>query len=176
MNHYGRKRKEIIGDGNCLFRSFSFILFNTEDKHPYLRQAIVEVITLNEDCFKSYCLPNTVLEHAKKMKNNYVWGTQAEIFALSVLVFRPIFVATVKRDLTYYWANHMCSHSSQFKFTPLKDLHENLEKLSHLEICNVGGVHYDVALTKDGQFPTTPPFNEDRSTSVDNPVIIIMHS
>ena len=43
-------------------------------------------------------------------------------------------------------------------------------KLSHLEICNVGGVHYDVALTKDGQFPTTPPFNG--STSVDNPVII----
>ena len=57
-------------------------------------------------------------------------------------------------------------------FTSLSQYTENLEKLSHLEICNVGGVHYDVALTKDGQFPTTPPFNEDRSTSVDNPVII----
>ena len=45
---------------------------------------------------------------------------------------------------------HMCSHCSEFKFTPLKDLLENLKKLSHLEICNVGGVHYDVILTKDG--------------------------
>ena len=117
-------------------------------------------------------MPNSVSEHAEKMKNNYVWGTQAEIFAISVLVFRPVFVATVKRDLTYYWAKQMCSHSSEFKFTPLEDLHENLEKLSHLEIFNVGGVHYDVSLTKDGQLPRSTPYNEDWSTSAGIPVVI----
>ena len=61
-------------DGNCLFRSFSFILHNTKEKH-YLRQAIVEAIVLNGECFKPYCLPDTVTEHAEKMKSNYVWGT-----------------------------------------------------------------------------------------------------
>ena len=43
------------------------------------------------------------------------------------------------------------------------------------EICNVGGVHYDVSLTKDGQLPRTPPFKEDRSTSAGNPVVISAH-
>ena len=52
LNHYRRKRKEVIGDGNCLFRCFSYILFNSEDKHPYLRQEIVEVIKImrNASC------------------------------------------------------------------------------------------------------------------------------
>ena len=56
----------------------------------YLRQAIVEAIVLNEECFRPYCLPDTVTEHAEKMKSNYVWGMQAEIFGFSVLVGKPI--------------------------------------------------------------------------------------
>ena len=46
-------------------------------------------------------------------ENNYmyVWGTQAEILICTFcLVFRPVFVATIKRVLIYYWENHMCSH------------------------------------------------------------------
>ena len=46
---------------------------------------------LNQDCFKSYCLPDTVTEHTKKMKQNNVWGTQAEIFSLSVLLLMILF-------------------------------------------------------------------------------------
>ena len=73
----------------------------------YLRQAIVEVIVLNEECFRPYCLPDTVTEHAENMKSNSVLGTQAEIFAFSVLVGKPIFVATIKQGATYYWAKHV---------------------------------------------------------------------
>ena len=162
----------IIGDGNCLFRSFSFILYKTEDKHQYIREAVVEVISLNENSFRSYCLPDTVTEHVEKMRNNYIWGTHAEIFAFSVLVFRPVFVATEKHDRTYYWAKHTCSQSTQFQFTSLKDLDKQLEKISHIEICNVAGVHYDVSLTKDGELPICPPYNGDLSTSTNNPVVI----
>ena len=173
LNNYGRKRQQIIGDGNCLFRSFSFILHNTEEKHLYLRQAIVEVIVLNEERFRPYCLPDTVTEHAEKMKSNCVWGTQAEIFAFSVLVGKPIFVATINQSATYYWAKHMCTLKfSPFKFTPLNDVPVHIGKLRHLEICNVGGVHYDAVLTRDGQIPVTPPYNEDRLTSAKSPIVL----
>ena len=84
------------------------MLYKTEDKHQYIREAVVEVISLNDNSFRSYCLPDTVTEHVEKMRNNYIWGTHAEIFAFSVLVFRPVFVATEKHHRTYYWAKHMC--------------------------------------------------------------------
>ena len=58
---------KLCSDGNCLFRSFSFILHNTEEKHLYLSQVIVEAIVLNEECFRPYCLPDIVTEHAEKI-------------------------------------------------------------------------------------------------------------
>ena len=72
----------------------------------------------------------------KYEKQLYVWGTQAEIFAFSVLVDKSIFVATIKQSATYYWAKHMCtSKFSPFKFTPLNDVLVHIGKLRHLEIC-----------------------------------------
>ena len=80
LNNCGRKRQQIISDGNCLFRSFSFILHNTEEKaFVYSSSYIVEAIVLNEECFRPYYLPDTVTEHADKMKSNHVWGMQPEI-------------------------------------------------------------------------------------------------
>jgi len=64
----------IPGDRHCLFRSFSFILYSTEEKYQYICEAVVEVISLNEECFKSYCLPETVVQHVEKMRNDTVWG------------------------------------------------------------------------------------------------------
>ncbi len=120
LDGYGRKRKIILGDGNCLFRSFSFILYSTEEKCRYIREAVVEVISLNEECFKSYCLPETVAQHVEKMRNDTVWGTHAEIFAFSVLVFRPVFVATEKHKSDVLLGKaHVCTvysvsiHSSE---------------------------------------------------------------
>ena len=64
----GRKRPQIIGDGNCLFiEVFLSSFYNTDVKHLYLRQDIVEAIVLNEECFRPYCLRDTVTEHAGKI-------------------------------------------------------------------------------------------------------------
>ncbi len=39
---YSRRRHSIVGDGNCLFRSFSFILFEVESKHFDIRKLLVQ--------------------------------------------------------------------------------------------------------------------------------------
>ena len=67
----------------------------------------------------------------------------------------------------------MCSQSAQFHLTSLKDVDKKMEKVTHIEICNVAGVHCDVSLTKDGELPVHSPYNDNLSTSANNPVIII---
>ena len=39
----------VMGDGNCLFRSFSLAIFGTEDRHIELRARAVMELVLNED-------------------------------------------------------------------------------------------------------------------------------
>ena len=105
-----------------LYRSFSFILYNTDEKHLYLCQDNYCWSNCSKwGVFQALLPSDTVTEHAGKIwkATIYVWGTQAEIFAFSVLVDKSIFVATIKQSATYYWAKHMCtSKFSPFKFTP----------------------------------------------------------
>ncbi len=75
LQQYSRRRHSIVGDGNCLFRSFSFILFEVESKHFDIRKLLVQFVSLNPSHFQPYCFPSTVEAHTDKMKNNHVWGT-----------------------------------------------------------------------------------------------------
>lgn len=40
LSSYDRERRHTVGDGNCLFRSLSYNLFNTEDYHYELRSLL----------------------------------------------------------------------------------------------------------------------------------------
>lgn len=93
LHNHSRRRHAILGDGNCLFRSFSFILLGTEENHQSVRATIVNVIEKNPIPFIPLCHPTTVVEYVHRMKNNYTWGTDVEIFALSALLGKPIYVA-----------------------------------------------------------------------------------
>ncbi len=93
LQQYSRRRHSIVGDGNCLFRSFSFILFEVESKHFDIRKLLVQFVSLNPSHFQPYCFPSTVEAHTDKMKNNHVWGTHVDIFALSLCFAIPVFVA-----------------------------------------------------------------------------------
>ena len=100
---HGRKTIPITGDGNCLFRCFSLILFGDQDQHLRVRTSLVDFIKKNPSFFTTYCLPLTVPEHSQRMANNFVWGTHVEIFAASLYFNLPIYVAVAKADETYFW-------------------------------------------------------------------------
>ena len=65
----GRYTYKIIGDGNCLFRSFSYILYNTQDRHFEMRAVITEFTISNAAYFNALCYPDSVQDHVCRMKN-----------------------------------------------------------------------------------------------------------
>ena len=156
LHDHSRRRHAIIGDGNCLFRSFSFILVGTEENHQSVRASIVDVIEKNPKPFAPLCHPSTVVKHniIDKMKKNYTWGTDVEIFALSALLCKPIYVA-VQGSKQYYWAKYMLGTTT----VPANNLPWQVFQNNHLEICHVNSNHYDVCVTSDGQLPGTAPCN-----------------
>ena len=99
---YGRKRLSIIGDGNCLFRCLSSVFFGVQDRHFEVRKFLVSFIKQNPSDFTSYCLPLTVQDHTNRMAKEFIWGTHVEIFAASLFLNTPIFVAVCKADHQTY--------------------------------------------------------------------------
>ncbi len=64
----GRQIHPIMGDGNCLFRSLSYLLFGNEDNHQQIRQLLAEFVAVNSRVLAKYCFSNNLEEHIARMK------------------------------------------------------------------------------------------------------------
>ena len=158
----------MTGDGNCLFRSFSYFIFNTQERHLHLRSVLVEFMDLNSSHFTSYCLPSTVQEHTCRMSQNFIWGTHAEILAKSLYFGKPVFVAMKKAEESFYWAKYgdCQTNVNQIVFPSVEP--KLTTELSHFEICHVNCTHYDIVLHQvNNNLSCTPPFVGSQSTSID---------
>ena len=67
LKSHNRKLHSILGDGNCLFRAQSYLLFGSEDHHQQVRRTLVEFTVINRDALSNYCL-TSIDEHAAHMK------------------------------------------------------------------------------------------------------------
>ena len=126
----------ILGDGNCLFRAFSYIMTGRQIYHATLRERIVEHmkhiteflvphINTSLDC----CLAKT------KMATSGVWGTDIEIFAASSLFSTDIFVYS-KFGHNYGW--------QKFSRTMLDG--KEPENSCSIYLNHTNEIHYDVVL------------------------------
>ena len=82
--------RSICGDGNCLFRSFAYIITGSEEDHLRIRQAIVEHATVIAHLLRHY-LGMTEHQMDQYLANNYMgysgtWGTDLEMSTLSHLL------------------------------------------------------------------------------------------
>ncbi|KAL5233796.1 hypothetical protein ACI65C_001207, partial [Semiaphis heraclei] len=64
------KIKNIIGDGNCLYRSISYWITGTEDHHLKTRNLIAEVVKTDENIEKYVGGKNKLLQYLKKNIEN----------------------------------------------------------------------------------------------------------
>ncbi len=53
-------------------------------------------------------------DHIDKMRNNYVWGTRVEVFALALYFFIPVPVVIERSNREYYWRS-MAFHKLHLK-------------------------------------------------------------
>ena len=57
----------ILGDGNCLFRALSKLTYGSEEWHSFMRQTLIDFVSLNREVFQSYCTED-ITDHLSKMK------------------------------------------------------------------------------------------------------------
>ena len=99
--------KPICGDGNCFFRTISYLILGVEDKNDIIRASIVEHIMNPDNLVKlrSY-IPqefSTGEEYvkAKQMHLSTTWATEVELFACAQLSGRDVVCYFGKQWLRY---------------------------------------------------------------------------
>jgi len=94
LNYYLSKRnakleKDVCGDGNCQFRSISYCMWGTEERHLELRHRAVEWLKNNKNTIvsrKNTCqtlINGNYEEYIHRMSKPGVWGTEVTLFALA---------------------------------------------------------------------------------------------
>lgn len=105
----GHKIHTSLGNGNCLFRSFSKELLSNETHHLRIHTLLTDVVKWNGDIFHGYLtLPLTgksITEHVHMMQKDFTWGTHVEIYAMASILQIPIHLYTKKSETSkeYYW-------------------------------------------------------------------------
>ncbi|KAK0078414.1 hypothetical protein PV325_002528 [Microctonus aethiopoides] len=98
---------KIYGDGNCMFRAVSYILWNTEDEHRSLRTAVVHHIVNNWHEYAPFVMaewgincPENYLEY---MKHEGVFASELEcivatkIYGRNLSIYRRVNEFEIKR-------------------------------------------------------------------------------
>ena len=99
---------DTIGDGNCLFRTISFIMSGSEDNHLEVRKALVqhmeESSSLNvslPQLFDAHTVHEWIIQNG--MRNSGTWGSQIEIRAASHWLRIPIYTFIVQFRTWYQY-------------------------------------------------------------------------
>ena len=91
-----RRCKPIRGDGNCLFRFFSYLITGTERQHAQVRQAILDHLRLIERWmlphFSDRGLSATAYIEGTYMDRNGTWGSDVEILTLARMLNTCVYV------------------------------------------------------------------------------------
>ena len=119
-----------------LFRSLSFCLYRSQDRHLEIRKILVGFIRAHSDRYKPLLLGRTLSEHLESMKKLFVWGTQVELQAAADYYDMCIYLLTKREQQErYHW----------HRYTPRRSSVAT-DKLPHIELAHPGSVHFDVIL------------------------------
>ncbi|PAV74306.1 hypothetical protein WR25_23555 [Diploscapter pachys] len=81
--------KEVQGDGSCLFRAISYLIYGGEDFHEVVRKNCMDHMAKNRDHFEPFITEDFETYIARKRCHN-VHGNHVEIQAISEIYMRPV--------------------------------------------------------------------------------------
>ena len=84
---------EVGTDGNCMFRSVSFLIYGTEDLHMLVRDKCMDYILQDKNYFKDYIDLDRfrdIDDYCEHKKNDGIWGDHIELQAIAEIYNRPI--------------------------------------------------------------------------------------
>ena len=157
-----RKLVHIKGDGNCLFRALSLIVYGSEMYHLKFRELLVNFVRSNADKFRVYSNCGTTLEdHLLHMQYSRTWATQVELYAAASLFERELYVytLTVRVDEQYIWTKVSPLPSNVVLAFPPNDepWPKRLDDIDNMELCHTSGIHFDVLVNFEGKQCLTSP-------------------
>ncbi len=79
----GRKPVNIVGDGNCFFRSVSHQLYGTEDRHPQIRALAIQHLINRPEHFVEYNTDQSWLQYLQNMSTLGTWADHIIIQAVA---------------------------------------------------------------------------------------------
>ena len=169
LQNQQRKVRPSQGDGNCLFRSYSFQLFGSEEEHIAIRTAAIRLVNLNQSVFTPYLTSlnkTTMEEHIQHVQRPSVFGTHIEILAIATLLNVPTFYCCQSgRAQQFRW--HCVSPLTQeglrqpdLSGSPLEDILPP----THFELHNI---HYDSIVSVSGEPCTDFPILNTEQIYVD---------
>ena len=88
-----RTVKSILGDGNCLFRSFSYIITGSEEQYRRVREVILNhMVDIGHFILFHHLPPRYTSIHDTEMDRNFTWGTDVEMLTMAHLLNPCVFV------------------------------------------------------------------------------------
>ena len=83
LAHIGRQPVNIVGDGNCFFRSVSHQLYGTEDCHPQIRALAIQHLINCPEHFVEYNTDQSWLQYLQNMSTLGTWADHIIIQAVA---------------------------------------------------------------------------------------------
>ncbi|OEH78031.1 otu-like cysteine protease domain-containing protein [Cyclospora cayetanensis] len=82
----GLELRDVVADGNCLFRAASDQLFGEQTQHKKVRAAAVEYMAAHADIFAPFtdCDEEPFARYLRRMAADRTWGGQLELQAISL--------------------------------------------------------------------------------------------
>ena len=86
----GLKRTRQEPDGNCFFRSISFLLYGTAKHYREIRASVCELIDLRREHYQPFMTNEGVDDHLKSMRKNGTYADEIEIRGACYLFDLPL--------------------------------------------------------------------------------------
>ena len=139
LEHQGLQHQRSGGDGNCLFRSVSKLVYGTEDHHAVVRQCCMDYMVVQVHAFE----PMTVSDLHQGGFQDYIamkrktdgsvssYGDEPELLAMSELYRRPVQVWTPDD-----------TDDSETQWRVVRTYSQSLQS-EPIRVCFLGQGHYD---------------------------------
>ncbi|KAF5750396.1 hypothetical protein HS088_TW03G00732 [Tripterygium wilfordii] len=97
---YGFVELKVQGDGNCQFRALSDQLYDTLERHKFVRRQVVNQLKSHPEIYEGY-VPMEYNDYLKKMSKSGEWGDHVTLQAAADAYGVKIFVMTSFKDTCY---------------------------------------------------------------------------
>ena len=100
-----RTVRPIKGDGNCLFRAFSYVVTGSEDAHMAIRKSIIEhMMNIAHLVLGSHIQHNSIRDYVQvsAMDQDSTWGTEIEILVFAHMVKTNVYTY-LAGNYNYWW-------------------------------------------------------------------------